>query len=134
MSPIDVTVQHRNKSGPTISRPCTVDDIAVINTCYEDLQSDVNKVNEIVQWCGMKIKPSKCSLLSHQPPLRFGRALNIDTMPNIHNFKINNCTIPLVDEEGSPKYKYLGILRGKQIRQTPAIVYQKCHEKLKLIT
>ena len=50
------------------------DDIAITSTSLDKLQSDVNKANALIQWCGMKVKPAKCGLLSHQPPLRFGRA------------------------------------------------------------
>ena len=110
------------------------DDIAITSTSLEELQVDVNKANALIQWCGMKIKPTKCGLLSHQPPLRFGCALNQYKAPDLKSFTIDGCPIPIVDEDGSQKYKYLGVLRGKNIRQTPITVYQMCLEKLRQIT
>ena len=82
------------------------DDIAITSTSLDELQSDVNKAIALIQWCGMKIKPAKCGLLSHQPPLRFGRALNQYKAPDLKSFKIHGCPIPIVDEDGSQKYTW----------------------------
>ena len=110
------------------------DDLAITNTSFESLHTDVDTANKIIQWCGMCIKPSKCGLLCINPPLRFGKPTNQSTIPNQLNFTINGSQIPLVDEHSTPKYKYLGVMRGKEIRQNPTVVHEKCLEKLRLIS
>ena len=46
------------------------DDIAIINDNLEELQNDVTKANEVIEWLGMKVKPSKCALLVVNPAQR----------------------------------------------------------------
>jgi len=78
----------------------------------------------------MQVKPSKCGLLEHLPPLRFGRPLNQISRPILNTFKINNVSIPIIDSNPNSKYKYLGVLRGKLVRQNPLMIYKKCMTKL----
>ena len=83
------------------------DDIAIVNSSFDDLQSDVMSANNMIQWCGMEIKPEKCGLLEHMPPLRFDRALNQVARPVLNTFHINNSPITIIDDEsGNGKYKY----------------------------
>jgi len=84
------------------------DDIAISNTSFSDLLSDVEIVNATIQWWGMSVKPSKCGLLCLNPPLRFGKPINQTSPPDLSTFRIYGSQIPLVDELSSPKYKYLG--------------------------
>ena len=39
-------------------------------------------------------------------------------------------SIPIIDSDPNFKYKYLGVLRGKLVRQNPLMIYNKCITKL----
>ena len=73
------------------------DDIAIVSSSFDELQSDVTSASNMIQWCGMEVKPAKCGLLEHLPPLRFGRALNQVTRPVLSSFHINNSPIPNIN-------------------------------------
>jgi len=117
--------QNTNTPAQAFQILAYADDLAIMGTNINELQSYVNKATRAIEWCGMKVKPTKCAQLTMNPPIKHGWTLNNQPFANVI---INDHPIPIV--EGEQKFKYLGILRGKNIHQNPHDIYAKYIDKM----
>jgi len=121
--------QNTNTPAQAFKILAYADDLAIMGTDINQLQNDVDKATKAIEWCGMKVKPTKCAQLTMSPAIRHGKTANNQPFKNII---INNHPIPVV--EGEQKFKYLGILRGKDIHQNPHDIYAKYIDKMRKLT